>query len=231
MNKLIIAVLSTSALVCGLVACSDDPVVTPVDSGAQDTSKPDTGTPDAGGDAGNTPAPPKLGTQIDRMGRPAINTALNNTFNGAGDGGVAAAAKDEYNANGAPATWTKYTPEMKGNLAIFDGVDTNCGTQLAAAAPDAGPAARYATLGTVFADDRVWLNSTQTTCNAYLAVELAFITKTAIPDCGGRTMKYDVIDTTYSALAIGATTGVDDGVVAVPAKVNGTTFPYLIPAQ
>ena len=95
---------------------------------------------------------------------------------------------------------------------------------------DGGPP-RYTTLGTVFSDDRVWLNSTQTTCNSYLAVELAFITKTAIPDCGGRALKYDVIDTTYSALAIGATTGVGDGISAVSAKINGTTFPYLIPAQ
>jgi hypothetical protein len=43
---------------------------------------------------------PALGAQVDRMGRPAINTAANNTFN---TNAVAAdAAKDAYNA--APST-------------------------------------------------------------------------------------------------------------------------------
>src|SRR5438132_579907 len=36
-------------------------------------------TPDAGG--GGPPAAPALGAQIDRMGRPAINTALTDPFN------------------------------------------------------------------------------------------------------------------------------------------------------
>ncbi len=47
-------------------------------------------------------------------------------------------------------------------------------------------------------------------------------------DCGGRTPLEDTIDVTYSVLAIGALTGVTDG---VPVDADGTAsltaFPYL----
>jgi hypothetical protein len=225
--KKIIAILASSTLACGLMACTGDDTTTPTDSGVQDTGTQDTGKTDAG-DASNLPAPPKLGTQIDRMGRPAVNTALNKVLT-APDAGQGA-AKDEYNANKDPSTWAKYSPEFQANLAVFDSLDTVCGNQIGSAGPDAG-AGRYAVLGTALTSDLVWVNSTQTTCNTYLAVEVAFLTKQTINDCGGRTLKYDVIDSTYSALATGGSAPVTDGVGPVAAKVNGTTFPYLAPAQ
>lgn len=227
--KKLIAILAASTVACGLVACTGDDTTTPTDSGTQDTGTQDTGKPDSGDSGPNNPTPPKLGAQIDRMGRPAINTALNNVLT-APDAGQGA-AKDEYNANSDQTTWpTKYSAEFQKNLAVFDGLDTNCGNQFASGGPDAG-AGRYALLAGALTSDQIWVNTAQTTCNAFLAVELGFVTKNPIPDCGGRTLKYDVIDTTYSALAIGATTGVTDGIAAVPEKTNGTTFPYLAPAK
>lgn len=223
--KKIISLLAASTLACGLAACTGDDTSTPTDSGTPDTNTGDTGT-DSGSDAGKNPAPPTLGKQIDRMGRPAINTALNKVFET--DGGTAGAAKDEYNANADSVNWlSKYPPEFSKNLAIFDGLDLNCGNQIGAD-KDAG-AARYGLLSTALASDRLWVNSTQTTCNTFLAVEVAFLSKQAIPDCGGRTLKYDVIDSEYSALA--GTPGVTDGIAADPTKTGGTTFPYLAPAK
>src|SRR5438045_6193332 len=66
-------------------------------AGASGTTggKADAG-PDGATDGGGPPAPPALGAQIDRMGRPAINTALNNTFNA--DAASKGKAKDAYNA-------------------------------------------------------------------------------------------------------------------------------------
>jgi hypothetical protein len=55
---------------------------------------------------------------------------------------------------------------------------------------------------------------------------------TIIPntDCGGRTPLEDVIDETYSLLAIGATSGVSDG-VALDSTVTTDTFPFLAAAN
>ena len=88
--KKIISLLALGSVACALVACTGDDTSTPTDSGTTDTGTTDTGTTDSGNDSGNTPAPPKLGTEIDRMGRPAINTALNNVLEK--DAGVANAA-------------------------------------------------------------------------------------------------------------------------------------------
>jgi len=101
-----------------LIACGDN------------KTKPDAGGPkDAPpGDAmcSNCPAAPNLGMQIDRMGRPAINTALNHGFDG--DMAMAQAAKKAYNENSMPATWQSFVPEFIRNLAIVDALDTGmCG--------------------------------------------------------------------------------------------------------
>jgi hypothetical protein len=250
---------SAAAVVLGgsaIVGCSGDDTkaapapadasvdsTTPVhDGGATDSGATDSGTADA--DAG-IPAPPSLGTQIDRFGRPAINTALNHSFDP--DVDAAGAAKDLYNADNSPdaATWVaRYTPEFEKNLAILDSLDTTdagsgCGNQIFAGPLDAG-AGRYATLASVLADDRLWINTAATSCTQYLGVELiatGVLPSDGGPDgsptneCGGRKLTFDVIDTTYSAAAVGALSGVTDGINAVPAKTSGTTFPYLAPPQ
>jgi hypothetical protein len=164
------------------------------------------------------------------MGRPAINTALNNTFNT--DETVKGAAKDAYNQDTAQAGWSaKYAAETGKNLAIFDSLDEVCGNQLLAA--DAGPgggpnAAVYGTLASVTADDRLWLDTAGATCNQYLGVEANATGIIPNTDCGGRAPKYDVIDTTYSVVAVGLPSGVSDGISADPAKTAATAFPFLI---
>lgn len=174
------------------------------------------------------PAPPTAGAQIDRMGRPAINTAVNHTFDT--DDAAKGAAKDEYNSNADPKSWTKYTGEIEANLGILDALDGTCGNQLFAdkAKTDA---TRYATLAGVLADDRLWVNTDSTTCTTYLGVE-ANATK-AIPnmDCGGRKPSYEVMKLTYTIAAVGmVSTAVSDGTTPVAAKTSGATFPYLAAA-
>jgi hypothetical protein len=189
-------------------------------TGGAKPSGGDAGITDGGGDAtdgGGPPAVPKLGAQIDRMGRPAINTALNVTFET--DMTVKNTAKDAYNA-ALPATWSSFIPEFEKNLAVFDALDRNCGNQLLADGAKTD-LTRYAPLATALVDDELYVNTAVGVCTQYLAVELGSKT-----DCGGRTPAEDVIETSYSALAAGTTTGVDDGVTKGDGVLT-TTFPFL----
>ena len=68
------------------------------------------------------------------------------------------------------------------------------------------------------------------TCAVYLGVEANATGIIPNADCGGRTLSEDVIDESYSVLAVGATSGVTDGVAADDKlSVETTTFPYLAP--
>jgi hypothetical protein len=220
-----IGVMSVAGYGCG---DDDDAVTTKTDSGTTtpETSTPETGAPDTGT---KIPAVPTLGAQIDRMGRPAINTALNNVFNP--DPTTQGTAKDNYNKDTDQANWSKtYGAETSKNLAIFDGLDEVCGNQFLANG-DAGPnfenAKVYGGLGGVTADDRLWLDTNGATCNTYLAVEGQATGLIPNTDCGGRALKYDVIDITYSAVAVGTISGVTDGISADPVKTAATAFPFL----
>jgi hypothetical protein len=227
MKKIALLALISSA---ALFACSGDDNNTNDGGpeGGQDVNTQDVVKTDSGSDAGDggPPGPPTLKTQVDRIGRPAINTALNHTFDT--DGGAAGAAKDTYNADKNVAGWqTAYGPELAKNLGILDGLDTVCGNQAGYTISNS-----YAALAGLAADDRVYLKTDATACTAgYLAVELAATNILPNTDCGGRKLTYDVIDVTYSAAAIGAPAGVSDGINAtdapVVARTNGTTFPYL----
>jgi hypothetical protein len=227
MKKIALLALVTGAA-C-LVACGGDNTQT---DGGQDVNTPDINNPDVNktdaSDSGGNPPPPTLKTQIDRMGRPAINTALNHVFDPTAGAGT---AKDAYNADKNLGGWTAaYAGEFAKNLAVFDALDSKttpgdgCGNQIAY------KNGSYATLAGVTADDRLYLNTAGTTCTTYLAVEanVLGITNT---DCGGRALTYDVIDATYSAVSIGAFTGVGDGIAADATKTGGKTFPYLAPGQ
>jgi hypothetical protein len=188
--------------------------------GSSNNSNTDAGNKtDAGNnaDGGSNPAPPTLGAQVDRQGRSVVNTALIHPF----DSNAAAkdAAKDAYNA-AAPATWQTFKAEIAHNLAIFDGLDGNCGNQLLA-----GPtvvAGRYDGLAGALADDQLFINSAVGTCSQYFAVELGMTT-----DCGGRAPTYDTVDVTLSAAAIGMASGVTDGVAADDKTQSNSTFPFL----
>ncbi len=213
---------------------------------AEDSSAADFGVPDlaAAGDGGGLPAPPTLGQQIDRIGRPAINTALTDPFyldDPTSDGTMNPmqdAHKDGYNADVNQAMWPQaWTPVFEKSLAYYDLIDGVCGNQLLAspAGADAGPG-RYATLAGALADDQLYLDLTRAECGAatnYLAVEARFALGQNVPGCGGRTPVDDVIDTTYTLLAQGAggapiVDGIDhDADPSAPASL--TSFPFLNP--
>ncbi len=178
-----------------------------------------------GGDDDNRPAPPDLGTQIDRMGRAGVNTAVTDPFNL--NSSQKGANQDNYNAASSPSGWPGFASRFAGNLAILDSLDTVCGNQLLA-----GPApvpGRYATLSTVLADDQLYVNTSAGVCNVYLAVEANAVGITN-SDCGGRTPTVDTIDRTYSVLAAGALAGVTDGVASdADGRHSTSAFPFLLP--
>lgn len=229
------------ALALFLTAC-DDSEDTPESNGSEDAGNMmsgDGGGPDGDGDASTDPPGPEprgpqgkpaLGKQIDRMGRPAINTALNAAFQP--DANLQGKAKDAYNAAGQ-AEWKSYVSEMAKNLAILDALNGNCGDQLGAAAevtPD-----RYKFLAGVLADDQLYVNSERKaengarSCGVYLGVEAEAVSvlPAGMGGCGGRTPNDDVIDRSYSVLAAGLLTGVDDTIKADDATHDLSTFPWL----
>ncbi len=186
------------------------------------------GSTGTGGMAGSaTPPVPTIGAQIDRMGRPAINTALTAPFNP--DADKQGAFKDKYNAAAQDKWSADYKSAIAGNLAILDSLDTKCGNQFAAGAE--AKKGRYDALAGVLADDQLYVNSDGKMCTVYLAVEANATNIIANADCGGRTPMMDVIDVSYSVLAIGALKGVDDGVAADDATHSLTDFPFLAPAK
>lgn len=217
--KTINSLLLASALAFGAAACGDDdgPPPTP-DAPAQPDAAGmiDGGTPDGGG----IPPKPTPGARIDRMGRPAINTALNHPFEA--DPAVKGMAKDDYN-HAAVADWANFIPEFMGNQAIFDGLDTVCGNALAA---DFMGNPRYATIATVLTDDQLYVNTEGATCGAYLGVEANATGIVPNSDCGGRAPAYDVIDTSYSVLATSGLDTVDDNIDANDVAFL-PDFPYL----
>jgi len=170
------------------------------------------------------PAPPTIGMQLDRMGRPAINTALNHSFDNTAAAGT---AKDAYNQDSDPTMWqTKYTAEFMKNLAIIDALDGTCGNQLLYGKP--ASATSYQTLAGALADDKLYLNTANSTCKVFLGVEVNAVGILANTDCGGRTLTENTVDTIYSAAAIGAFTGVTNGIAAdADAASQTATFPYL----
>jgi len=192
------------------------------------TSGAGTAGGDGGSGGGSTDAkprgadhPPTLGAQIDRMGRPAIATALIATFNP--DADAKGMRKDEYNA-AEPDAWSDFEDDMRANLAILDGLDENCGNQLLADASDT----RYATLASILADDRLYVLSTTGECGVYLGLEGEIAGALAAGDgkCGGRSLDDDVIERSYSLLAAGLLTGVDDTITEND-KENADEFPFL----
>jgi hypothetical protein len=174
------------------------------------------------------PELPQLGVQIDRMGRAAINTALLGPFLDKGAGGPRGALQNTYNAASKPDEWVDlFAAEMASNLAVYDSLDRTCGNQLLAGMT-AEPG-RYDALAAVLADDQLYVNTASGTCAQYLGVEANALGITN-DDCGGRTPLEDTVDTTYSVLAVGAVTGVGDG---VPVDADGTAsvseFPFYAP--
>jgi hypothetical protein len=221
MKRIAYLLLTAASAVIAVNGCDGEETTMTGATTNPTTSTTTTGTGGSGGSM--NPAAPSLGTLVERMGKPAINTALNAPFEP-----VAAtkdAAKDKWNTTKADAWVATFQAEVEKNLAILDGLDGSCGNQ-SLAGPMAA-AGRYAGLAGALADDRLWLKTDADTCSLYLAVEANATMLAMNADCGGRALPYDVIDMSYSVLAAGnLMMAVGDG-VPKPANVDGQTFPYL----
>ncbi len=218
------------ALLAPLAGCGDDTNTTQMDLSAPPdlTAAPPDMTMTA------PPAAPTPGAQIDRMGRPAINTAITDPFwnDGVQTVDMHHAKQDAYNAASDPTMWAStmvggktVLAIFKSSLGVFDGLDNTCGNQAAFGGP---LGAAYTTLATVLADDELYVDTSQTTCQTYLGVELATL-GVSVTDCGGRTPLESTIDETYNLLAVGAPTGpVTSGITSdADGSPNATTFPFL----
>jgi hypothetical protein len=229
-TTILTSLLTASSLFA--LACGDNNSNTPQDA----PKKPIDAKPiDAAIDAPPAPpAPPALGTQIDRVGRPAINTAVNRTFEA--PSAPQGAAKDAYNHDSNQAGWitnTTYQAAFATSLAILDGLYGVCGDAPAVSSPPS--ATSYASEIGLLADDEIYVDTAQGACNLFLAVELRqALQVAAAPGCGGRAPSYDVIDASYSALTGGLLAfdsatlqpKVHDGVSA-HTDTSDTTFPFL----
>jgi len=222
--KFQVFVLASIATLFGVaVGCSDPDPGTTTSSGSSSSGSSTSSSSSSSTSSGSMAMMPTLGKQLERMGRPAINTATNNTFEP--DANKAGVAKNAYNEASDMTQWASFATEISRNLAILDSLDTVCGNQLVAD-PAKNDPSRYATLSGVLADDRLYVNTAATACTTYLAVE-ANAVGVANMDCGGRTLAYDVIDASYTALATGKLDGSVGDDVPISASAEGTQFPYL----
>ncbi|MFO0550248.1 MAG: hypothetical protein U0271_17775 [Polyangiaceae bacterium] len=182
------------------VACGDDSTGGSGGTGATSNGgsggNPTTGGAGGTGGGGAIPPKPELGAQIDRMARPAINTALDGAFaliDGGGnvvksDDAVRAGQEDTYNADDQPNGWgTNYTDLFALNLGLLDALDTGldlgsgpltneqaCEDQPLSCGDINGTAIDcYATLAGVLANDVLWLKTDGTDCSAASPADLA----------------------------------------------------------
>jgi len=187
--------------------------------------------------ASQFPAAPTIGaTQLDRMGRAAINTALTDPFYT--DKTAHNTKLDDYN-KASQANWGSFTTQFAGALGVLDGLDGICGNQPLAdmTGKDGGATGAYGALAGILANDQLLLATAVTSCDSpgnYLAVEVSVITGAATPgSCGGRTPLDNAINISYAALSGGLLSGiaVTDGITgeADPAanRASLSAFPYL----
>jgi hypothetical protein len=162
--------------------------------------------------------------QIDRMGRPLTGNALLGSF---ADEDASDRLKERYNS-ATPSTAAEFIPEMERTLGIYDGFDGQCGNQLLADAKATSPA-RYRSLATLLADDRLWINSESSICGEFFSVEFAAVGRDDSMNifCGGRTPTEDAIDVYRSVLSMGQAKGIDDGVDRDEREHSISEFPFL----
>ena len=169
--------------------------------------------------------------QYDRVGRPLVSTMLVNPFGLAKDVKYPDETKDIYNAAIPMKGWTPYSnqPYIQSNLNVWDSLDATCDNQSGTDATISQT--RYAKLGDLLTDDRLWVDTSKSACVKYMAVELKFLNVPTVDDCGGRSPAIDAVDQTYTLL-VGGTATVSDGVAQDPDGVPSTsTFPFLRDAQ
>ncbi len=227
-----------------LMSCGDD-------KAAPDAPKQIDAAIDAPIDAAPPPPAPALGTQIDRMARPAINTALNAVLDA---DPLKTSKKNKYNEQPDPTMWkttvldatttppTVVLGEFAKYIGFFDVLDQGLATVPAPNGCDNGVAfmapaspTSYGNLATILADDELYVDTTKTGCNFYLSLEVEVAAGVPHTQCGGRTLTMDVVDVSYSLLAAG-TAGFDVANGFAPRITDGATahndvsndnFPFL----
>jgi hypothetical protein len=165
------------------------------------------------------------GKPLDRMGLPfAKNTLLGDAPFSTDD--ASAVRRKQFNA-ARPTTSVRFIADFQKTLAFQDSLDGKCGNQLLAG-PEESPS-RYRTLAKLFAEDRLWVNSTSSVCTQFFAVELTNLggQKAFNQDCGGRSPTYDTANVWRSLLIAGTTTGITDGLHQDEHPPSATAFPFL----
>jgi hypothetical protein len=198
--------------------------------GAGSSSLPQTvlsNLPAVAGALGPSSPPERLGQQIDRAGRPAITAALIGTFNA--DTAARDAERDRYNAsaNGNAS----FVPDIEASLGILDSLDNACGNQLLYGTGDARP---YLALARALNDDQLYVNSgAASSGSVYLGVEAEATGALGAGQgsTGGRIPGDDVIERSYSVLALGKLRGFDDGVPSDDVRHDPNTFPFIAPPR
>jgi hypothetical protein len=164
---------------------------------------------------------------LDRMGLPfAKNTLLGVAPFSTDD--ASGVRREEFNA-ALPTTSEKFISDFEKTLAFQDSLDGQCGNQVLAAPGETS--ARYLPLATLFAEDRLWVNSASQVCTQFFGVELAHLKgdKTLSNDCGGRSPTYDNSNVWRSLLIAGTTTGITDGLQQDEHPPSAIKFPFLAP--
>ena len=175
------------------------------------------GTDDEGGAA---PQAPSLGRRIDRAGRVAITAALIETFGG--DADRRTDNLDGYNRSSIGNA--NFLPTMQISLAILDGLDGECGNQLLYDGEEDAP---YGGLASTLLDDRLYVNRSEAG-SVYLGVEAeAAVPGFSMGAAGGRQPGDDTIARSYSVLAAGALSGIDDGIESDDEEHDPDNFPFL----
>ena len=224
-----------AVVVMSLAACGgggDDDADAAIDSVAVDSNG------GADGPAGQA-MPTLFTTQVDRFGRPAVNTALNAPFEA--DSTVKDTAKGAYNSAQTTPAWQGFVAAFAGSLGVIDALDTTdeatgCGNQPLFNPAEGTPTSGYVGLAGALADDKMYVDTTQDQCGIYLGVEAFTLGLTETRSCGGRVpavlaVTQDPIDMSYAILAggIGLVGMVGDGIAAddQQANVSNDTFPFL----
>lgn len=212
------------------------------------------GSGDGGG--GGNGGKPEKGAPIDRMGRPAINTALNGAFvqfdgtdKVASDSTQRLADQDAYNEDNQPNDWDdNYTEIFAANLGILDTLDASAGNPQPGACQNpvtsngsVSNVDSYDFVAAALTNDRLFVYADGEGCSAaaiegegtngevggYLSAEAAALAGLTLTGCAGRRPIDDVIETTYSIVAAGGLAGVDDGIG--PEDVPEGSHPEVFP--
>jgi len=197
--------------VAAVVGELDDPTTAGTDEGFHDGVDPPVAADVDIADLYPLSVFPFVGTphtgQLDRMGRPGVNTAL-----------IGPDGKIGYNRAGL-ADWSDFIPDMAAHVLGADALDGEAGDFLTAVLPETSPVPGDPTgglLAAVLSDDRIRVDTSDAVsanCDTYLAAELRAVTvlPAGVGGCGGRGLEVDVMDATVGGVVgeNGFTDGVD----------------------